>query len=116
MADDSRQIPPAGAIRGGVATALAHDSAAKHVSGEAVYVDDIPELPGTLMAYVLMSDRPHARIAGIDHDAGRGLRRHRWCSKRVDHDSGIRQPRRARIEHVVHADDADLIFCARRII
>ena len=66
MADDSRAIRRPAAIQGGVATALAHDSAHKHVSGEAVYVDDIPELPGTLMAYVLMSDRPHARIAGID--------------------------------------------------
>ena len=63
MADDAR--PPL-KIDGGVATALAHDSAHKHVSGEAVYVDDIPELPGTLMAHVLMSDRPHARIASID--------------------------------------------------
>ena len=45
MADDSRAIRRPAAIQGGVATALAHDSAHKHVSGEAVYVDDIPELP-----------------------------------------------------------------------
>ena len=35
---DQRRRPPP----------LPHDSAARHVAGEAVYVDDIPELPGTL--------------------------------------------------------------------
>ncbi len=66
MADDARTPRQPQAIQGGVKTALAHDSAHKHVSGEAVYIDDIPELPGTLMAHVLMADRPHARIRGID--------------------------------------------------
>ncbi len=66
MADDTRPVDRPGRIAGGVATALPHDSAHKHVSGAAVYIDDIPELPGTLMAYVLMSDRAHARITGID--------------------------------------------------
>ena len=61
MADDTRAMSRPARIAGGVATALPHDSAHKHVSGEAVYVDDIPELPGTLMAHVLMSDRAHAR-------------------------------------------------------
>ena len=32
-------------IDGGVHTSLRHDSGHKHVSGEAVYVDDIPEPP-----------------------------------------------------------------------
>ena len=41
-------VPPkAAAIRGGVRNAIAHDSAVKHVSGAAVYVDDIPEPAGT---------------------------------------------------------------------
>ena len=53
-------------IRGGVNAALAHDSAVRHVSGEAIYVDDIPELPGTLHLYVAMSTRPHARIVMLD--------------------------------------------------
>ncbi len=66
MADDTRPVQRPTGITGGVATALPHDSARKHVSGEAVYIDDIPELPGTLMAHVLMSDRAHARIDGID--------------------------------------------------
>ncbi len=58
-------------IRGGVARSIAHDSAARHVSGEAVYVDDVPELPGTLQIYVAMSQRPHARLVSLDVSACR---------------------------------------------
>jgi xanthine dehydrogenase large subunit len=54
------------AARGAAGEAVPHDSAAKHVSGEALYTDDIPELPGTLHAYVLQSPRPHARILRLD--------------------------------------------------
>ncbi|MYZ49758.1 xanthine dehydrogenase molybdopterin binding subunit [Propylenella binzhouense] len=54
------------AIRGGVARPVAHDSAARHVTGAAVYVDDIPELPGTLHLHVATSSRAHARVAAID--------------------------------------------------
>jgi xanthine dehydrogenase large subunit len=53
-------------IRGGVSAALAHDSAPQHVSGEAIYVDDIPELPDTLHLYVATSTRPHALIVALD--------------------------------------------------
>ena len=35
-------------VRGGVAQSLEHDSATKHVTGQAIYVDDIPEPHGTL--------------------------------------------------------------------
>ena len=59
------------AIRGGVASAVAHDSAARHVSGEAIYVDDIPELPGTLQVHVAMSERAHAQLASLDVSACR---------------------------------------------
>ena len=53
-------------VRGGVRRATAHDSARKHVSGEAVYVDDIPEPPGTLQLFAAQSERAHARIAKLD--------------------------------------------------
>jgi len=53
-------------IAGGVASPRAHDSGEKHVSGEARYIDDLPELPGTLHIYVAMSARPHAKILGMD--------------------------------------------------
>src|SRR5262245_43079696 len=56
----------AAAVRGGVRNAIAHDSAHKHVSGEAVYIDDIPEPPGTLQLYAAQSDRAHALIRRMD--------------------------------------------------
>jgi xanthine dehydrogenase large subunit len=46
--------------------ALFHDSAAKHVSGSAIYVDDIPEPPGTLHAAFVLSPFAHARVQRID--------------------------------------------------
>jgi xanthine dehydrogenase large subunit len=53
-------------IHGAVSTALTHDSARRHVSGQALYTDDLPEPPGLLHAYILMSPRAHARIVSID--------------------------------------------------
>ena len=53
------------AIRGGVAAAVPHDSAHKHVAGEAIYIDDLPEPAGMLHAAVGLStarargDRAH---------------------------------------------------------
>ena len=54
------------AIEGGVQSAVPHDSASLHTTGEAIYVDDIPELPGTLHVYIAMSERAHARILSLD--------------------------------------------------
>jgi xanthine dehydrogenase large subunit len=51
--------------------AQAHESAHLHVSGEAVYVDDIPELHGTLHAALGLSERAHARVKSIDLSAVR---------------------------------------------
>jgi len=45
---------------------LPHDSAALHVAGEARYVDDLPEPPGTLYAALGMSSQAHARIRRLD--------------------------------------------------
>jgi len=53
-------------VKGGVGAAIPHDSGHLHVSGEAVYTDDIPELRGTLYAAIGMSERAHARIKSID--------------------------------------------------
>ncbi len=53
-------------IKGGVRQSLPHESAHLHVTGEAEYVDDIPELPGTLVAYILKSPKAHAKIKKID--------------------------------------------------
>jgi len=43
-----------------------HESAALHVSGEAIYTDDIPELAGTLHAALGMSQKAHATIVSMD--------------------------------------------------
>jgi xanthine dehydrogenase large subunit len=43
-----------------------HESAHLHVSGEATYVDDIPELAGTLHAALGLSEQAHAMIESID--------------------------------------------------
>jgi xanthine dehydrogenase large subunit len=47
---------------------LAHDSAALHVSGEARYIDDLPEPPGTLHAALGVSQETHAKILSMDLD------------------------------------------------
>jgi xanthine dehydrogenase large subunit len=48
-----------------VARPLRHDSAEAHVTGAARYVDDLPELPGTLhLAFGLAADG-HARLTGL---------------------------------------------------
>ncbi len=50
----------------GVGRSVKHESADKHVSGEAVYVDDRLEFPNQLHVYARQSDRAHARILRID--------------------------------------------------
>ncbi len=52
--------------RQSVSTALAHDSAIKHVTGQATYIDDILEPRGTLHAYVGTSTCAHGRIKAMD--------------------------------------------------
>ncbi len=58
-------------VSGGVGAAEPHDSATKHVSGQAIYVDDIAAPPGTLELYLAMSTRAHARVAVLDVEAVR---------------------------------------------
>jgi xanthine dehydrogenase large subunit len=58
--------PEAESIVGGVHRPLAHDSAHKHVTGEAVYVDDIPAPAGLLHLASGQSTRAHARIVSMD--------------------------------------------------
>jgi xanthine dehydrogenase large subunit len=57
---------PLARIQGGVHAAIRHDSAAGHVSGTALYLDDIPNVPGTLEAALVLSRHAHARIKSID--------------------------------------------------
>ena len=48
-----------------------HESAHLHVAGEATYVDDMPELAGTLHAAFGLSPVAHGRLKAIDLDADR---------------------------------------------
>ena len=48
--------------------AIAHDSAALHVSGEARYIDDLPEPPGTLFGAVGTSTCTHGHLVSLDLD------------------------------------------------
>ena len=54
------------AIIGGVHTPQRHDSAHKHVTGEAIYIDDLPEPAGLLHVYLGLSTVAHARILSVD--------------------------------------------------
>ena len=43
-----------------------HDSAIRHTRGEAVYIDDMPDLPGTLHIAPVLSPVAHGALQGID--------------------------------------------------
>jgi xanthine dehydrogenase large subunit len=58
-------------IAGGVATDQHHDSAHKHVSGEALYIDDLPEPAGTLHGCLGLGSVAHGRIKSMDLSAVR---------------------------------------------
>jgi xanthine dehydrogenase large subunit len=53
-------------IEGGVHQARRHDSAWKHVSGSATYIDDITPPAGLLHVYLGISARAHARIRHLN--------------------------------------------------
>jgi len=50
---------------------IAHDSADKHVSGRALYIDDMPEPRGLLHVALGLSTRAHAKIVKLDLSAVR---------------------------------------------
>ncbi|MDG2032758.1 MAG: hypothetical protein P8J29_02355, partial [Rhodospirillales bacterium] len=60
---DSRDT---GDIRGAAHAKVKHDSAVRHVTGTAIYIDDMPNVPGTLEALFVTSPHAHARIISID--------------------------------------------------
>ena len=51
-----------------IGSAVKHDSAQLHVSGEANYIDDLPEPKGMLYAAVGLSDKAHAKILNLNLD------------------------------------------------
>ena len=58
-------------VQGAVHTEQPHDSAHKHVTGQAEYIDDILEPVGTLHAYLGLSEMAHARVKKLDLSAVR---------------------------------------------
>ncbi|WP_225414326.1 xanthine dehydrogenase molybdopterin binding subunit [Stigmatella hybrida] len=50
-----------------------HESGLKHTSGEALYVDDLPTPPGTLVGQVIASPHAHARLVRQDASRARAL-------------------------------------------
>ncbi len=50
-----------------------HESAALHVAGEAAYIDDMPELAGTLHCALGLAPIAHGRLMGLDLDAVRAM-------------------------------------------
>ena len=67
----TRHVPnlKAQKIVGGVHTDQRHDSAHKHVSGAAVYIDDIPEPAGTLHVGLGLAAVAHGTIRSVDLSA-----------------------------------------------
>ncbi|MFZ9429725.1 MAG: xanthine dehydrogenase molybdopterin binding subunit [Burkholderiaceae bacterium] len=51
-----------------VGSPLPHESAHLHVTGQATYVDDMPELAGTLHAALGLSPVAHGRLLSVDKD------------------------------------------------
>lgn len=62
---------PVERIRGDVHEPIAHDSAAAHVTGRALYVDDLVEPKGCLHLALGLSERARARIVALDLEAVR---------------------------------------------
>ncbi|MBI3198328.1 MAG: xanthine dehydrogenase molybdopterin binding subunit [Rhodospirillales bacterium] len=56
-------------MKGAVHSAARHDSALKHVTGQALYIDDMPEPPGTLHAALVLSPVSAGRLAKLDLSA-----------------------------------------------
>ena len=58
-------------IKGGIRERLAHDSGEKHVTGKAIYTDDMAEPAGMLHVLPVGSERAHAEIRKLDLSAVR---------------------------------------------
>lgn len=62
-----------GACGAAVGSAHAHESARAQVMGTATYVDDIPEVRGTLHAAPILSTVAHGRLLGVDTRAAMAM-------------------------------------------
>ncbi len=60
-----------GTAKGGVHSPQRHDSALKHATGEAAYIDDMAEPSGLLHAALVLSPVAHGRLRSVDLSAVR---------------------------------------------
>src|SRR5947209_4637425 len=52
---------------------IAHDSAATHVTGESIFLDDLPPLAGELLAAIVPAPVAHGRLHKLDVSAAQRL-------------------------------------------
>ena len=71
-----KELMPNLADAGAQGTDVVHESARLHVTGEAVYTDDIPELRGTLYAALILSPVAHGELIGEGIDRAAILAEH----------------------------------------
>jgi xanthine dehydrogenase large subunit len=65
---DARKRLDASIETGALGTARIHDSAIKHVAGEAFYIDDVAAPAGLVHAYLGLSTIAHGRLLSLDLD------------------------------------------------
>jgi xanthine dehydrogenase large subunit len=70
--DSARAQQPAPA-RSPLHAPAPHESGLKHTSGEALYVDDMPQPPGMLAGHLVTSPHAHARLLRLDVSRARAL-------------------------------------------
>ena len=65
---------------------LIHESAHLHVTGQAVYTDDVPEVAGTLYAALVLSPVAHGELIGLGVDKEALLKAHGVVAVFTSHD------------------------------
>ena len=60
-------------MSGKVHIARRHDSALKHVTGQALYIDDMPEPPGTLHGALVLSRVAYGKLVRLDSEAAKAM-------------------------------------------
>jgi len=70
---NTRTVPDLAAPAAAIGQPHAHESARAHVTGAAPYIDDLPELKGTLYAAPILSTLAHGTLNGVDATAALAL-------------------------------------------
>lgn len=73
VAGEKDHAPKEDQSRAPVGQPLMHHTALAQCTGEAKYTDDMPQVPGTLHAVLILSERCHAKILSIDTSAAKAL-------------------------------------------